>query len=97
MWEQAWFQSAEKSVALFYPGGCDRCRQTGYRGRIAIHEVLPVNNVLKDKIFRRASEEELWNAAQNEFPNLTTLQEDGIGKVRNGLTSAQELLHVLGV
>ena len=84
------------SLALYRQSGCDACRQSGYRGRMAVQEVLPVNVVLKDKIISRASEQELWNAAKMEFPGISLLEEDGIQKVKKGITSVQELLRVLG-
>ena len=84
------------SLALYRKSGCEACRQSGYRGRMAIHEVLPVNAVLKDKIISGVSERELWNAAKTEFPGISLLEEDGMQKVKQGITSVQELLRVLG-
>ena len=82
---------------LFRQSGCEGCRQSGYKGRIAVHEVLPVSAVLKEKIISHASEKELWGAAKAEFTGLVSLEEDGMHKVKEGLTSMQELLRVLGV
>ncbi len=86
----------QDGLALYRKSGCDACRQSGYRGRMAVHEVLPVNAVLKDKIICGASEQELWNAAKTEFPGISSLKEDGMQKVKLGITSVQELLRVLG-
>ncbi|WP_342745760.1 GspE/PulE family protein [Succiniclasticum ruminis] len=83
-------------LILYRQSGCDACRRSGYRGRMAVHEVLPVNAVLKDKISRGASEQELWNAAKTVFPDISSLEEDGMQKVKQGITSVQELLRVLG-
>ena len=83
-------------LALYRQSGCDACRQSGYRGRIAIHEVLPVNAVLKNKIISGASEQELCNTAKTEIPGISSLEEDGMQKVKQGITSVQELLRVLG-
>lgn len=83
-------------LAFYRQSGCDACRQSGYRGRIAVHEVLPVNAVLKDKIILGASEQELWNVAKTELPDISSLEEDGMQKVKQGVTSIQELLRVLG-
>ena len=98
-WERTLAQMTDDNQALplYKAGGCDACHQSGYKGRIAIHEMLPVNTALKSQIINRASEQELWNAAKQEFSNLTTLAEDGLRKVCEGQTSAQELLRVLGV
>ncbi len=86
----------QDGLALYRKSGCDACRQSGYRGRMAVHEVLPVTAVLKDKIICGASEQELWNAAKTEFPGISSLKEDGMQKVKLGITSVQELLRVLG-
>ena len=87
----------QESFSLYRQSGCEACRQSGYRGRLAIHEVLPISTALKDKIIYRASEQELWAAAKTEFPEMVSLEEDGVRKVKEGVTSVQELLRVLGV
>lgn len=87
----------QNRFTLFRQSGCNSCSQSGYRGRIAVQEVLPVSTILKDIIIRHASEQELWDAAKAEFPSLVSLKEDGKNKVKEGLTSVQELLRVLGV
>ena len=87
----------QNNLTLYRPAGCEICRHSGYRGRMAVHEVLPVNTALKDKIIRRVSEQELWEAAKAEYPGLHSLEEDGMQKVKAGFTSVQELVCVLGV
>ena len=87
----------QNNLTLYRPAGCEICRHSGYRGRMAVHEVLPVNTALKDKIIRRVSEQELWEAAKAEYPGLYSLEEDGMQKVKAGFTSVQELVCVLGV
>ena len=90
-------RNPQNRFTLFRQSGCETCRQSGYRGRIAVHEVIPVSAALKDIIIRHASEQELWNAAKTEFPGLVSLEEDGMHKVKEGITSVQEYLRVLGV
>ena len=98
MWEWNYLNMQQGTGASLYnAAGCEHCHQSGYSGRVAIHELLPVTVEVKNKIMRRASEEELWNTACNEFSGLTTLEEDGRRKVCDGVTSVQELLRVLGV
>ena len=87
----------QEHFTLYHQSGCEACRQSGYRGRVAIHEVLPVNGAIKDKIIRHATEQEMWDAAKTEFPDTLSLEEDGADKVKEGVTSVQELLRVLGV
>ena len=89
--------NVQKKFTLFRQEGCEECRHAGYQGRMAIHEVMPVSTALKEKIINHASEEELWDETKAEFPGLVSLQEDGMRKVREGVTSVQELLRVLGV
>ncbi|MBO5590172.1 MAG: type II/IV secretion system protein [Acidaminococcaceae bacterium] len=98
MWEWKYLNMLQGTGASLYnAAGCEHCHQSGYSGRVAIHELLPVTVEVKNKIMQRASEEELWNTACNEFSGLTTLEEDGRRKVCDGVTSVQELLRVLGV
>ena len=109
MWEGQYFGTVNRTgktedhngpnnnIALYRHSGCEACRQSGYRGRMAIHEVLPVSPALKDKIIHRVSEQELWTAAKTEFQDLVSLEEDGLIRVKEGITSLQELLRVLGV
>ena len=87
----------QKNLTLYRPAGCEICRHSGYRGRMAVHEVLPVNTALKDKIIRHVPEQELWETAKAEYPGLHSLEEDGMQKVKQGFTSVQELVCVLGV
>jgi type IV pilus assembly protein PilB len=82
-------------VAEYYRGiGCRRCRNTGYSGRIGIHELLPINDELRDAIVRDASIAELrrLGAANGMIP----LPKDGFGKVREGITTVEEILQVAG-
>ena len=87
---------ARESLTVFRQEGCEACRYSGFQGRMAIHEVMPVTASLKDKIIGHASEQELWAAVKTEFPGLTSLEEDGIGKIKEGVTSVQELFRVMG-
>jgi type IV pilus assembly protein PilB len=77
---------------LFHSTGCARCRQTGYRGRIGIFQLLEMNEELSALAARKASHEELERAAMNS--GMTTLWADGIEKVVAGLTSLEELARV---
>ena len=101
-WERAYFKNRDNDTDnthqhLFTACGCDRCHHSGYSGRIAIHEILPVSTTLKNMIIKQASEHTLWSAAKAVSPKLTTLEEDGMRKVLDGQTSAQELMRALGV
>jgi type IV pilus assembly protein PilB len=77
---------------LFRRNGCVRCRQTGYRGRIGIFQLLAMNEELSTLAARKASHEELERAAMES--GMATLWADGIEKAVNGLTSVEELARV---
>src|SRR5262245_27169745 len=72
--------------------GCVRCRQTGYRGRIGIFQLLQMSESVSSLAVRKASREELERVAMAE--GMRTLWDDGIKKVTTGLTSLEELARV---
>jgi type IV pilus assembly protein PilB len=80
---------------LFRRNGCVRCRQTGYRGRIGIFQLMEMNEELSALAARKASHEELERAAMSG--GMTTLWDDGIEKVVAGVTSLEELARVTTV
>jgi len=82
-------------VELFRRNGCVRCRQTGYRGRIGIFQLLEMNEELSALAARKASHEHLERAAIEG--GMKTLWADGIEKVLQGLTSLEELARVTTV
>jgi type IV pilus assembly protein PilB len=86
--EELWHGKSE----LFRRNGCVRCRQTGYRGRIGIFELLAMNEELSTLAARKASHEELQRAAVEG--GMASLWADGIKKVVDGLTSLEELARV---
>jgi len=72
--------------------GCPECNSSGYKGRIAVTEVMPISMNLRQMILKGASTDELRKAAQNE--GMRTLREDGLIKMRRGLTTIDEVLRV---
>jgi type IV pilus assembly protein PilB len=72
--------------------GCRSCSNTGYRGRIALHEVMPMSHTIEALTVRRASAHEVHEAAVAE--GLRDLRVDGLTKAAEGLTSIQEVLRV---
>jgi type II secretory ATPase GspE/PulE/Tfp pilus assembly ATPase PilB-like protein len=72
--------------------GCPACNQTGYRGRVAICEFLPMDGTISDMILSRASAHDIRKQADNL--GLATLYEDGMRKVESGITTEEELLRV---
>lgn len=73
--------------------GCDDCGGSGYRGRICINEVLVADNEIKEAILRRASANEIKKIAIKN--GMTTMFEDGFQKVKDGLTTVEEVLRVI--
>jgi type IV pilus assembly protein PilB len=81
----------EAATKKFYYGkGCDRCNNTGYKGRMGIYELLIVNDNLRDMIVAEASLDEFRNACR-KF-GMRTLREAGMNAVHGGLTSIEEVL-----
>lgn len=70
--------------------GCGSCNSTGYRGRLAIHEVLTIDDHMRQLVTDSASVEELRSAAK--VGGLVQLMEDGLLKVSQGMTTLQEVL-----
>jgi type IV pilus assembly protein PilB len=79
-------------VEAYEPVGCSRCNQSGYRGRVGIFSVMALSERLKEMTVAHASEAEIAATARDE--GMLTLREDGLGKVRAGLTSLEEVVRV---
>jgi type IV pilus assembly protein PilB len=77
---------------VYHGKGCPNCSGTGYRGRIAFYEVMPLREGLKELILEGASASELKRAAQ--MGGMKTLRESGLLKIRSGVTSIEEVLRV---
>jgi type II secretory ATPase GspE/PulE/Tfp pilus assembly ATPase PilB-like protein len=78
-----------EGVALYGPRGCSNCRGTGFRGRIGIFEFLPMSPDIASAILERTSAENIQNMA-----GRPTLMQDGLRKVRAGMTTLDEVLRV---
>ncbi len=74
--------------------GCSRCNQTGYNGRIGVFEVFQIDGELKRLVYQGSTETELLETAR--WAGMTTLLEDGLSKVRAGLTTFEEIIRVFG-
>lgn len=79
---------------IYIPGTCDECIN-GYKGRIAIHEVLEINQEIRDAIVSNVRKEELRRLVYGKDAN--TLLKDGLIKVMEGFTSIDEILRVIDV
>ena len=82
-------------IEKFYKGiGCRRCRNTGYSGRLGVHELLFINDELRDAIVAGQSVIELRRIAAAY--GMINLRHDGFRKVREGLTSLEEVIQICG-
>ncbi len=74
------------------PKGCQACNFTGYKGRIAVTEVMPISSTLRDMILNKATSDDLREQARKE--GLRTLREDALIKLKRGLTTIEEVIRV---
>jgi type II secretory ATPase GspE/PulE/Tfp pilus assembly ATPase PilB-like protein len=86
---------AETISTLRGPVGCDRCRGTGYRGRIGLFEIFRLNDELHELILKRESTRTLTQSARSH--GMRTLGQSGWEKVKAGHTTLDEVLRVITV
>ena len=77
---------------MWVPVGCDRCRNTGYSGRVGIYEMLTINDELRDIVARNPNVSEFRKICIDR--GMISLRADGMGKVKQGLTSVEEVFRV---
>jgi type IV pilus assembly protein PilB len=70
--------------------GCARCNNTGYKGRVALFEVMPLTPAIRDLIFTNANATELRKKAIEE--GMISLRQSGLTKIKNGVTTVEEVL-----
>lgn len=75
---------------FFYGKGCDACEMTGYKGRVAVHEVLEIDNKISEAILHKASASEIHKIAI--LNGMQTFKEDALEKAEQGLVSLEEIL-----
>jgi type IV pilus assembly protein PilB len=79
-----------KSVRLFKGRGCDRCSNTGYKGRVGLYEVMEINDDIRELILSGASAVELRSKAIEN--GMISLRASGLQKIRDGLTTIEEVV-----
>lgn len=72
--------------------GCEKCSETGYKGRLALYEVMNVTEEIKELILRGASATEIKEQAIKD--GMLTLRRSGLEKVKKGLTTIEEVVRV---
>jgi type IV pilus assembly protein PilB len=81
-----------RTMKCYVGSGCPECNGTGYKGRLAIHEIMPVKEELKELILQGASAAEIKREAIRL--GMSTLRQTGINKIEQGLTTIEEVLRV---
>ena len=84
--------SSSEPIKLFKGTGCGNCRETGYRGRIGVHELLIINDQVKNVIMTNSDAQAIKQKAVVE--GMKTLKMDGTDKALKGFTTAEEVLTV---
>jgi len=84
-----------KDLRLYQGKGCDECAETGYRGRIALYEVLPIGDEIRDMVVARYHAVDIRKKSIEL--GMRTLRDSGLDKVRRGMTTVEEVLRVTTV
>jgi type IV pilus assembly protein PilB len=79
-----------RTIKLFRGRGCERCSSTGYKGRIGLYEVMDIDDEMRDVILSGASASEVRQKAIQS--SMMTLRGSGLQKVRDGITTVEEVL-----
>lgn len=81
-----------QDAQLFAPCGCERCQGTGYKGQIAVMEVLAMSDAVRSLVLRHAEAADIRRAAARE--GMRSMYEDGLLKALDGVTTVEEVLRV---
>lgn len=84
------FPKEAPKVKAYKPVGCAVCHNTGYKGRIGIYEVMEVTDEIKDLILNKSHSKEIKKKAVEQ--GMTTLRRSGLIKIKEGITSIEEVL-----
>jgi len=94
--ERAYLEAHGASLEKVYRGaGCEACRQTGYKGRIGVYEMLELTDEMRDLITSNPTLMQLRRRAREE--GMRTLRDDGLAKVAAGQTTVEEVMRVTEV
>ncbi|MEK7195321.1 MAG: GspE/PulE family protein [Patescibacteria group bacterium] len=83
----------KKPHTFFCGSGCDKCNESGYKGRIGIQELLVIDGAIREAILRKSTADEILQVAVRQ--GMTTMFEDGLSKARAGITTIEEILRML--
>ena len=82
-------EDLDGSWQAFGPVGCNECRNTGYKGRVGIYEVMPISDEMRQLIMRNGSALDIADQSQKE--GVKNLRQSGLLKVKQGVTSLEEI------
>ncbi|MFC1855792.1 GspE/PulE family protein [Thermodesulfobacteriota bacterium] len=88
--EDLGIKSTDKIPTLYKGEGCKNCRDTGYKGRVGIYEVLTINDDIRHEILKKSDSATIRNTALKD--GFKPLREDGIAKVFEGITTIEEIM-----
>ena len=77
---------------IYLAAGCDECEDYGYKGRKGIFELMEMNSVMRDMVFRKEPLDKIREQAR--LNGMVTLLEDGVRKIMDGLTTVEEILTI---
>ena len=86
------FGNERGEIVLYTAGGCEVCNNTGYKGRVGLHELLVGTDAIKKNIQEHARVAEMFATAVEE--GMRTLKQDGIEKVLTGVTDIHQVRSV---
>ena len=79
-------------MSCFHGTGCPQCSGTGYRGRVALYEVMPMSEELRELVLAGASANEVKRTAIGV--GMMTLRQSGLLKIKQGMTTIEEVVRV---
>jgi type IV pilus assembly protein PilB len=82
----------EEKITIYQGKGCKQCSNTKYRGRTGIFEIIEISKNMRELILKNPSASQVWELAKKE--GVVSMFEDGIDKVRKGITTIEELIRV---
>ena len=85
-------KEAAEGKQIYRAKGCEECKFVGYRGRIACFELMEMDTTLRDLTFKREPSQVLREVAR--AAGMSTLQEDGVRKVLQGVSTIEEVLRI---
>ena len=86
------WKEGDELPTVFRPGGCKECSNTGYHGRVAVQQVMGVSDTMESMIATGSTALEIQQQAEKE--GMTSLRADGWDKVKQGITSIEEVVRV---